>query len=139
MATRLTRTQALVLVFLAASWLVLLAILALAPEVYDRTLRTAGGEVGPARAAFLAALSAFLSLLALGVVRRWRWTFWLIAVAFLAGALRVVASVLQIAGVLPASDPVWYLALQGAIGLVQVPIGALMLLGRRRGGAWSSF
>jgi hypothetical protein len=34
-----------------------------------------------------------------GVVRRWRWTFWLILVAFLFGVLRVPAAVLQFTGI----------------------------------------
>jgi hypothetical protein len=32
-------------------------------------------------------------LLAVGVLRRWRWTFWLILVAFLAGAVRVPVAI----------------------------------------------
>jgi hypothetical protein len=47
---------------------------------------------------FLAALSAFIGLLAVGVVRRWRWTFWLILVAFLFGVLRVPVAALQLRG-----------------------------------------
>ena len=38
------------------------------------------------------ALAAFLVVLGVRVVRRWRWTFWLVTVAFLAGALRVPAA-----------------------------------------------
>ena len=134
----LNRTQALVLAFLVAAWLALLAILLLAPEIYDRGLGAAGGTVA-ARAGFLAAVSLFVGLVGLGVIRRWRWTFWLVVVAFLAGALRVVASALQLAGVLPSADPAWYVVLQGSIGLAQVPIGVAMLVGYRRGGPWAPF
>ena len=39
---------------------------------------------------FLVALAVFNGLLAIGVLRGWRWTFWLILVAFLAGVLRML-------------------------------------------------
>jgi hypothetical protein len=61
------------------------------------------------------------------VVRAWRWTFWLILVAFLAGLLRVPASALELIGVLPANGPTWYVLLQAGIGLVQFVIGLAMI------------
>jgi hypothetical protein len=79
-------------------------------------------------------------LLGHGVVRRWRWTFWIVLVAFvLDGALRVPASVLQLAGVLPPTGPAWYALLQAILGVVQVAIGLAMLAGYWRAGAWGSF
>jgi hypothetical protein len=75
----------------------LLVILVAAPGVYDQALRLpAGSEV--AEIALLAALTEFIALLAFGVVRRWRWAFWLILVAFLGGTLRVPVAILQITG-----------------------------------------
>lgn len=73
------------------------------------------------------------------MLRRWRWTFWLILVAFLAGALRVPASILELAGVIPAGTPAWYVALQGAIGIIQLGIGLALLRGYRKGGVWGAF
>ena len=83
------RTQALVLGFLLLAWISLLVILAAAPQVYEQALRLPTGNRRTAQIAFLAALTGFLALLAVGVVRRWRWTFWLILVAFLFGVLRL--------------------------------------------------
>jgi hypothetical protein len=57
-------------------------------------------------------------------------------VAFLAGILRVPASALQLAGILPATAPPWYLLFQGALGIVQLGIGLVMLAGHRRSGLW---
>lgn len=86
------------------------------------------------------ALSTFLMLLGVGVVRRWRWTFWLVLVAFLiGGVLRVPASILQLSGMLPTDFPAWYVMLQALIGVVQVAIGILMVVGYRRDGVWGSF
>ena len=120
------RTQALVLGFFLMALASLLVILLAAPEVYDQALRLPG--TGRAtEIAFLAALTAFITLLAVGVVRRWRWAFWLILVAFLAGVLRVPVAILQLTGALPADAPIWYVAFQGLIGLAQLAIGLAML------------
>ena len=90
----------LVLGFFLMALASLLVILLAAPEVYDQALRLPG--TGRAtEIAFLAALTAFITLLAVGVVRRWRWAFWLILVAFLAGVLRVPVAILQLTGALP--------------------------------------
>jgi hypothetical protein len=133
----LNRTQGLVLGFFTFAWTALVVILVAAPGVYDRVLP--GGDGGPWALAFLAAISVFLLLLSVGVVRRWRWTFWLILVAFvLGGLLRVPASVLQLVGVLPAQDPAWYALLQALLGLMQFAIGLAMLAGYRRAGVWGS-
>jgi len=132
------RTQALVLGFLLLAWASLLAILAAAPEVFDQALRLPDGD-RTARIAFLTALTSFLALLAVGVVRRWRWTFWLILVAFGFGVLRVPLAILQLTGVLSVSTPSWYVLLQGLIGLAQFAIAFAMLVGYRRSGVWGTF
>ncbi len=132
------RTQGLVLGFLAFVWVSLAVIVALAPEVYDRTLNVPNGdrtvEVG-----FVAALSALIAFLAVAVVRRWRWAFWLIVVAFLAGLLRIVASVLELAGSMPAQGPPWYTVLQAVIGAAQLLIAMAMIAGYRKHGVWGRF
>jgi hypothetical protein len=135
---KINRTQAVVLGFVLLAWLSLLSILVAAPEVLDGQLRLPAGN-RPAEIAFLVALSAFLALLAFGVVRRWRWTFWLVLVAFLAGLLRLPASVLELTGILPTAGPTWYTLLQAAIGLVQFAIGLGMLVGFRKAGVWGAF
>jgi hypothetical protein len=135
----LNRTQALVLGFFILAWASLLTLLLATPEVYDQALRLPNSDRRLFELAFLAALSIFLVLLGVGVVRRWRWTFWLIVVAFIAGVLRVPASILQLSGVLPAESPTWYVLLQAFIDLVQVGIALAMLAGYRRSGIWGRF
>jgi hypothetical protein len=81
----------------------------------------------------------FLALLSMGVIRCWRWAFWLIFVAFLFGPLRVVASVLALGGVLSADGPTWYVLYQALLGLLQFIIALAMLAGYRRAGAWGTF
>ena len=125
---KVNRTQALVLGFFLVVWVSLLAILMAAPEVYDQAL-SLPGDGGGAEIAFLAALTGFIMLLAVAVVRRRRWAFWLILVAFLAGVLRVPVAILQLTGALPVDTPTWYVAFQGLIGLAQLAIG-LAIAGR---------
>ena len=135
----LNRTQVMVLAFLAAAWVGAGAIVVLAPSVYDQAIGLRGPKTQLFEAAFLAALSLFLAVLAVGVVRRWRWIFWVMLVASLAGVLRPLASALELAGILPLQGPAWYVVLQGVIGVIQVAIGIAMIAGYRRGGPWAAF
>ena len=125
--------------FFVLVWIALVAILVLSPQVYTETLRKVSGDSLAIEASFLIALSALLTLLVVGVFRRWRWTFWLVLIAFIFGVLRLPASALQLAGMIPASGPTWYEALQGAIGAVQFLIAMAMLVGYRKAGPWGDF
>jgi hypothetical protein len=136
---RINRTQGLVLGFSIAAWVSLTVIIAVAPEILVGPLKLPDGDQRGAEAAFLVAIAALLALLGVGVIRRWRWMFWLILVAFLAGLLRVPASALELMRVLPANGPTWYVFLQAAIGLVQFAIGLAMVSGLRRAGVWGAF
>ena len=135
----LNRTQGLVLGFFVLAWASLVAVFIAAPEVYSQALQLPASDRGLLNLAFLAALSVFLVVLGVGVVRRWRWTFWLILVAFIAGVLRVPVSLLQLSSALAAESPAWYVLLQALMSLVQVEIGLAMIAGYRRSGVWGSF
>ena len=134
----INRVQALVLAFLLMAWISLVAILVAAPEVYERRLRSLPGAQRIVEIVFVVALTAFIVLLSIGVLRRWRWMFWLILIAFLFGVLRIPVAVLQISGQMRPDGPLWYVILQGVIGLVQVLIALAMILGYRRSGVWGS-
>lgn len=137
--SRPNRTQGFVLGFFAFVWVSLVVILITVPEIYDQSLKVSGGNHRAFDLAFLAVISAFIALLVAGTIRHWRWTFWLILVAFIFGVLRVPASVLQLTGVLRAQGPVWYTLFQALIGLVQFAIGLAMLAGYRRNGVWGNY
>jgi hypothetical protein len=136
----INRTQALVLGFVTVSLAVLVLILVLAPELYDAQLAPiglAGNE--ELRIAFFVAIATLIALLGAGTVRRWRWTFWLILIAFAAGVLRIPLFGLQLFGLIPLEVPLWYAGLQAAIGLAQLAIAWAMWIGYRRGGPWGEF
>ena len=133
------RTQRLVLGFFAFVWLAFVMILLAAPEIYDSALTLGSGDHHVADIAFLMLLSALIALLVVGVIKRWRWVFWLIVVAFLFGIVRVIASGLQLVNVLPSAGPTWYSGFQGVIGVVQFLIALAMISGYRKGGLWGEF
>ena len=130
----INRLQALVLGFLVMAWISVVAILVAAPEVYEQRLRSLPGAQRIVEIVFVIALTAFIVLLSIGVLRRWRWTFWLILIAFLFGVLRIPVAVLQLSGQMTPDGPVWYVILQGVLGLAQVLIAGVMVLGCRRSG-----
>jgi hypothetical protein len=133
------RTQRLVLGFFVAVWVALVAILLIAPQIYDNTLMVGSGGDALASLALLLAVSVLIGILVVGVVRRRRWTFWLILVAFLFGIVRVIATALQAVSLLPAGGPAWYLVFQAIIGAVQFLIALEMIAGYRKAGVWGAF
>ena len=123
------------LALFAVYWIVVVVILLAARQVFDQV----AGLTGDQRAvevAIVLALTALLGLLSAGVVRGWRWTFWLILVAFLAGVLRAPVAVLELAGRVHSQGPRWYVALTAVVGLAQFGIAVAMLAGHRRAGIW---
>ena len=136
----MNRTQGLLIGFLILIWVALVAILVGAPDLYDTELRPLGLAGLPyVRLAFLAAITTLLVLLVIGTLRRWRWMFWLLLIAFAAGALRVPIFALQVRGAVSVDVPLWYAGLQGVVGIVQVAIAAAMFAGYRRSGPWGAF
>jgi hypothetical protein len=135
----INRTKALILALFAVYWVTVVTILVAAREVYDQPLRLTGGNQRPAEVGVLLVLTALFALLSTGVIRSWRWTFWLILVAFMAGILHVLNSALQLAGVMAYEGPGWYVLLQLVVGLIQFVIALAMLAGYRRAGVGGAF
>jgi hypothetical protein len=136
------RTKASVLALFVGYWIIVVVLLVAARAVYDRLLAqvvTLSGNPQPAEIGTLLALTVLLSILSIGVIRGWRWTFWLILVVFLFGVVRVPTAGLQLAGVMPHQDPDWYVVLQAVVGLLQFVIALGMLAGYRRAGVWGAF
>ena len=135
----INRTQGLVLAFFLSAWVLLGVILALSQAVRELTVGRMPGTGTLAMLEFLAALLAFLAVLGVGVVRRWRWLFWLLLLAFAVGLVRVPLAALQLSGQMAPEGPDWYVALQGFIGVVQFGLAYAMFAGYRRAGPWGRF
>jgi hypothetical protein len=117
----MNRTQWLVLAFFLAAWVTVITILAVSPQVYRPGLARAPGSLRVAEIVFVVALSGLIGVISAGVVRRWRWLFWLILAVFFLGVLRVPVTVLELPGQMVASSPAWYIAVQGMASVVQPP------------------
>ncbi|WIG57549.1 MAG: hypothetical protein OJF49_000293 [Ktedonobacterales bacterium] len=139
----MNRTKALVLVLFAVYWVAVVVILAAARTVYDAQLPHAlvrlTGHPRLAEVGALLALTALFALLSTGVIRSWRWTFWLILVVFLAGIVRVPSAALQLTGAVPRQGPTWDVVFQGVVGLSQFGIALAMLAGYRKAGVWGAW
>lgn len=138
----MTRIKVLVLALFAVYWVILVVILVAARDVYDQALPQEVRLAGNQRSAEIGVLlvaTALFAVLSIGVIRGWRWTFWLILVVFLAGILRVLASALQLAGIVPSQDPAWSVVLQAVVYLIQFVIALAMLAGYRKAGVWGAF
>ena len=120
------------LLFLYASVIGALVIFATAPATYGAAPRSE--EI-----VFLAALGPLIAVISVGVLRRWRWMFWLLVLAFLAGIIRLPATIVELDGLTPKSGPGWYLVLQATVGALQFVIGVLLIRGYRRSGLWGGF
>lgn len=133
----INRTKGLVLALFAVYWLIVVVVLVIARDVYDQQFPVKlssdrrSTEIGA-----LLVLTALFAVLSTGIIRNWRWTFWLILVAFIAGILRAPISALQLTGAVPAQGPAWFVVLQVVVGLVQFVIGLAMFAGYRRAGIW---
>jgi hypothetical protein len=132
---RINRIKASVLTLFGAYWMFVVVILVAARETFDQGLKL-GGNQRPAEIGVLLVLTALFGILSAGIIRNWRWTFWLILVAFLAGILRVPIVALELAGTVSYQGPTWFLVLQVVVGLVQFVIAMAMLAGYRKAGVW---
>ncbi len=86
---------------------------------------------------FLVGILVLITLLILGVVRHWRWVFWLILVAFASSALQIPATLLQMTGVLPTADPLWYGLFRMGVAVVELALAVWMIYIYRHEGVWA--
>ena len=129
------RARTLVLAFIAVYWVTILGLLLAVRPLYDQMLQLSGNQARAEIPTFVA-LTVLFGILSTGVIRGWRWTFWLILIVFVVGLFRAVYAALEVADVVPAKGPGWYVVLPGVIGLVQFGIAVVMLAGYRGPNGW---
>ena len=131
--------QAVLVGFFALAATSLVVIYLLAPALFVETLFE---TPDPARVRsapltlFLLLVLGFLAVLAVGVVRRWRWLWPLLLLAFTASALEIPAIALELAGVLPLTVPAWYAVLRMLVSAGLVGIAVWMWRVQRACGPW---
>jgi hypothetical protein len=86
---------------------------------------------------FLVGILVLITLLSFGVVRHWRWLFWLMLVAFASSALQIPVTFLQITDVLPTADPLWYSLFRMGVAVVELALAVWMISIYRREGVWA--
>ena len=137
LARRLQRT---LLAFFLLAVLFLVGVYVAAPSIYTSTLllTLSPTEHSPAAATLLlVGIPGFLAIVMVGVLRRWRWVFWLVLVAFGGMILAIPVTLLQLTGILPALFPLWYSLCRMGASLIAVGIAAWMLRTYRYHGVWA--
>jgi len=131
--------RAMIAFFILATTSLLVVYIA-APAIYAQSLALTSSPADryPVPVTlFLVGILAVVSLLILGVVRHWRWVFWLMLLAFASSALQIPATLLQITHVLPSTGPLWYSLFRMGVALVEVGIAIWMVQIYRREGVWA--
>ncbi len=129
-----------VIAFFILAALSLLVVYLADPAIYAQSLSLASSpaERYPVPVTlFLVGILAVIALLILGVVRHWRWVFWLMLVAFASSALQIPVTLLQITDVLPTADPLWYSLFRMGVAMAEIAIAVWMIHIYRHAGVWA--
>lgn len=124
-------------IFVALS---LLIVYLAAPAMYAHSLALTSSATDrypvPVTLAIVGIL-ALIAFLIFGVVRQWRWIFWSLLVAFASSVLHIPVAFLQVTGVLPSSDPLWYALFQVGVTVVECALALWMIHVYRYEGVWA--
>ena len=137
MGTRLERT---IIAFFILAALSLLVVYVADPAIYTQSLSltSSPAERYPVPVTlFLVGVLVLIALLILGVVRHWRWLFWLILIAFTGSIIQILVEGLQLLGVFPNPYPVWYSLFRGGVGFIELGFAFWMIQTYRHQGVWA--
>jgi hypothetical protein len=136
MGTHLERTVIAFFILAATS---LLVVYVADPAIYAQSLALTSSPVEryPVPVTlFLVGILIVIALLILGVVRHWLWVFWLMLGAFAGSALHIPITLLQMTGVLPTSDPLWYGLFRMGVAAFEFALAVWMIHIYRHEGVW---
>jgi len=134
------RLELVIIAFFVLAVLSSLVVYVADPSIYasSLSLKSSLADLYPVPVMlFLVGMIALIALLILGVVRHWRWAFWLTLGAFGSSVLHIPVTLLQIAGILPNADPLWYSLLQIGVAMVEIGIAIWMIHVYLREGVWA--
>jgi hypothetical protein len=138
--TSTRRMELAIIIFFALTLLSLFVVYAIDPSIYLQTLNLTSSPSNPypwQATLFLVCLVTFISSMIIGVLRHWRWLFWLLLVAFSASVLQFPAELLQIFGVLPLTAPLWYSIFRLVVAAFEVGLAVWMIRVYRHEGVWA--
>jgi hypothetical protein len=133
------RLSAVIIAFFVLAGLSALVVYIADPTIYAKVLMFESTTVDryPLPATFfLIALLILITVLIVGVLRHWRWLFWLLLLANSFSILEVPATILQLNGVIPNPYPVWYSLYRMSIAVIQVGIAIWMVRILYQYGVW---
>ena len=134
------RLETSLIMFYGLLILSLLIIFVVEPSIYTTTLSPGLSvtERYPLPAIlFLVAIVSFVSILMYGIVHHWRWLFWLILVASAGAVIQIPVELLQLMGVLPNPNPVWYGLFRAGVGVIEIGFAVWMIQTYRHHGVWA--
>ena len=109
------------------------------PSIYAKVLKLepATTDTYPyASTFFLVVILIFIAILIFGIIKHWRWLFWLLLIANSFSILEVPATILQLTGVIPEVYPTWYSLYRMGIAVMQVGIAIWMIHIYLQYGVW---
>jgi pimeloyl-ACP methyl ester carboxylesterase len=134
------RLEMAVIAFFILAALSLLVVYVASPSIYVQSLSLTSSPADryPVPVTlFLVGVLAVIALLILGVVRHWRWLFWLILIAFTGSIIQIPVEGLQLLGVFPNPYPVWYSLFRGGVGFIELGFAFWMIQTYRHQGVWA--
>jgi hypothetical protein len=133
------RLSAVIIAFFVLAALSALVVYIADPTIYSKVLMLESTTVDRyplPTTLFLFALLILITVLIVGVLRHWRWLFWLLLIANSFSILEVPATILQLNGVIPNPYPVWYSLYRMSIAIIQVGIAIWMIRIFYQNGVW---
>ena len=134
------RLEKAVIAFFILAALSLLVVYLADPAIYAQSLSLTSSPADryPVPVTlFLAGVLVLITLLSFGVVRHWRWLFWLILIAFTGAVIQIPVEGLQLLGVFPNPYPVWYSLFRVGVGFTELGFACWMIQTYRHQGVWA--
>ena len=134
------RLESILIAFFLVAALFLLVVYFADPSIYANTLllKPSPTDRYPLPVTlFLVAILVFIAVLIVGVLRHWRWLFWLLLIAFGFSILEIPATILQLTGVIPNPFPIWYSLSRMGVAIIEVVIAVWMVQLYRQYGVWA--
>jgi hypothetical protein len=133
------RLSGVIIAFFVLAALSVLVVYFIDPSIYAKVLKLEPATTDRypfASTLFLVALLIFIAILIFGVIKHWRWLFWLLLIANSFSILEVPTTILQLTDVVPEVYPTWYSIYRMGIAVIQVGIAIWMIRIYFQYGVW---